>query len=80
MNSAFLDKLEGRSRRTEKETKEEGVQEAEHPCLASEDLKHKPFISPGQQFPLTHLARDTYPEQSCSGWTEEDGELRGMGK
>ncbi|XP_041807341.1 epithelial-stromal interaction protein 1 isoform X2 [Chelmon rostratus] len=72
MNSAFLDKLEGRSRRTEKETKEEGVQEAEHPCLASEDLKHKPFISPGQQFPLTHLARDTYPEQSCSGWTEED--------
>ncbi|XP_076603455.1 epithelial-stromal interaction protein 1 [Chaetodon auriga] len=69
VNSAFLDKLEGRGRGTENETKGEGIQEAEYPCFASEDFRHNQFNSAGQHFPLAHLDPD--PEQSCSGWTEE---------
>ncbi|XP_051259286.1 epithelial-stromal interaction protein 1 [Dicentrarchus labrax] len=69
VNSAFLDKLVGRGRESERETKGEGTQEAEYPCFASEDFGHQPPKTPGQQRPFTHLDPD--PEQSCSGWTEE---------
>lgn len=56
VNAAFLDKLEGQARGSEREPKFESTQEAE------------------SQAPLSHLKPD--PEQSCSGWTEEAGELR----
>ncbi|XP_071340064.1 epithelial-stromal interaction protein 1 [Trachinotus anak] len=70
VNSAFLDKLKGQCRGSENKPKqEEGVQEAESLRLASEDLRHQPSTTTGQQLPFDHLKPD--PEQSCSGWTEE---------
>ncbi|XP_044073281.1 epithelial-stromal interaction protein 1 isoform X2 [Siniperca chuatsi] len=67
VNSAFLDKLEGHE--SERETKGESVREAEYPFLASEDFRHQPSSTPGQQLPLAHMNLD--PEQSCSDWTQE---------
>ncbi|GLD56586.1 epithelial-stromal interaction protein 1 [Lates japonicus] len=69
VNSVFLDKLENRGSGSEKAEKREGVQEAECPCLASEDLRHQPPTTTGQQLSFDHLKPD--PDQSCSGWTEE---------
>ncbi|XP_040913582.1 epithelial-stromal interaction protein 1 isoform X2 [Toxotes jaculatrix] len=69
VNSAFLDRLEGRGRGSEKETKREGVQEAARPCLACEDLTQQLSTTAGQQLPSAHLNPD--PHQSCHGWTEE---------
>ncbi|XP_070770740.1 epithelial-stromal interaction protein 1 [Enoplosus armatus] len=67
VNSAFLDRLEGRE--SEKEAKGGGVREAERPSLVSEDFRRQPSNTPGQQLPLAHLNPD--PEQSCCDWTEE---------
>lgn len=47
--------------------------EAEDAGFTSEDFGHKQSTTSGQ-FPLTHL--DSGTEQSCSGWTEEAGELK----
>lgn len=46
VNSAFLDKLEGRD--SEKETNGEGFREAEYPFLVSEDFGHQPSNTSGQ--------------------------------
>ncbi|XP_070694247.1 epithelial-stromal interaction protein 1 [Pempheris klunzingeri] len=67
VNSAFLDKLEGRG--SEGETRGEGIREAERPSLAREDFRHQPSGPPRQQLPLAHLNPD--PERSCFDWTEE---------
>ncbi|XP_049449929.1 epithelial-stromal interaction protein 1 isoform X3 [Epinephelus fuscoguttatus] len=69
VNLAFLDRLEGQGRRSEKETQEGGFQGEENPVLAPEDFRHQPSNQTGQQPPLAHLTPD--PEQSYSGWTEE---------
>ncbi|XP_042350915.1 epithelial-stromal interaction protein 1 [Plectropomus leopardus] len=61
VNSAFLDRLEGRGRASEKETKEEGVQE---------DIRHQRPNQSGQQLPSAHLNAD--PEQSYSDCAEDD--------
>ncbi|XP_019963140.2 epithelial-stromal interaction protein 1 isoform X1 [Paralichthys olivaceus] len=66
VNCAFLDKLQGLGVGSEGETEREGVQEAEWPSAASNDLKHKPSPSTGQQLPPAHLKPD--PEHS---WTQE---------
>lgn len=55
MNSAFLDKLEGRGRAA----RQESAEEAEH----VEDFRER----------AGHLKPD--PDQSCSDWMEEAGEL-----
>lgn len=73
MNAAFLEKLEGRGRGSENGVKMEGVQEAERPCLASEDFRQL-NISTDQQVHLAHLKPD--PERSCSDGTEKAGKLR----
>ncbi|KAM7380216.1 hypothetical protein PAMP_003529 [Pampus punctatissimus] len=65
VNSAFLDKLEGRGRGSEQEPK----RETERFNSASEEFRHQPSNTPGQQLPLTHLRPD--PERHCSGWAEE---------
>lgn len=64
VNSAFLDNLEGRSRGSEKEIKEEG--DWENPYLVPEDLRQQPSDPPGQLNPE--------PEQSSYDWTQEVGE------
>ncbi|KAG8000983.1 hypothetical protein GBF38_018375 [Nibea albiflora] len=69
VNSAFLEKLEGRGRESENETKGRGIREAEDPCFASEGFRDQSSNIPAQQLRLAHL--DPEPEQSCSGWTEE---------
>ncbi|XP_026151900.1 epithelial-stromal interaction protein 1 isoform X2 [Mastacembelus armatus] len=67
VNSAFLDKLEGRGRN--EDVKQESVWEAAFPGVASEDIRHP--STTGQQPILTHLKPD--PEQSSSNWTQEVG-------
>ncbi|XP_067460266.1 epithelial-stromal interaction protein 1 isoform X1 [Thunnus thynnus] len=52
VNSAFLDKLEGRSRESETEAKRESFSQA------SEVFRHQPSNTPGQQLPPTHLRPD----------------------
>lgn len=74
VNSAFLDKLEGRGRGSENETKGRGIREAEDPCFASESFRDQSSNIPGQQLRLAYLDPD--PEQSWSSRTEEAGELR----
>uniref|UniRef100_A0AAQ6IDA3 CUE domain-containing protein n=1 Tax=Anabas testudineus TaxID=64144 RepID=A0AAQ6IDA3_ANATE len=69
VNAAFLEKLEGRGRGSENGVKMEGVQEAERPCLASEDFRQRLNISTDQQVHLAHLKPD--PERSCSDGTEK---------
>lgn len=61
VNLAFLDNLEGRSRGSEKEIKEEG--DWENPYLVPEDLRQQPSDPPGQLNPE--------PEQSSYDWTQE---------
>ncbi|XP_040004944.1 epithelial-stromal interaction protein 1 isoform X2 [Xiphias gladius] len=68
VNSAFLDKLEGRGGGSERETQREGVQGADRPRLASENLRRRPSTTTGQPA-FAHLQPD--PEQSRSGRTEE---------
>ncbi|XP_073330372.1 epithelial-stromal interaction protein 1 [Pagrus major] len=68
VNSAFLDKLEGRGGGSEKEPKGEVMQEVEYPCSTS-DFRYQASNTSGQQHPLNYL--DTDPDQSCSGWKEE---------
>uniref|UniRef100_A0A665VPY7 CUE domain-containing protein n=1 Tax=Echeneis naucrates TaxID=173247 RepID=A0A665VPY7_ECHNA len=64
VNSAFLDKLEGRGRGGQKETRNEGgVQEPERSHPAFEDSQHQPSAT------ATHLKPD--PEQGFSSWREE---------
>lgn len=67
VNSAFLDKLEGRGKGSEKRTEQEGNQEC--PVLTPEDFRHEPSSFPGQQLPVTHLNPD--PEQSYFGLIED---------
>ncbi|XP_036966660.1 epithelial-stromal interaction protein 1 isoform X1 [Acanthopagrus latus] len=69
VNSAFLDKLEGRDVGSEKEPKSEVMQEVEYPCSTS-DFRYQPPNTSGQQHPLNYTL-DTNPDQSCSGWKEE---------
>ncbi|KAA8593109.1 hypothetical protein FQN60_018564 [Etheostoma spectabile] len=63
VNSAFLDKLEGRG--SEKKTKEEAVWEAERPFMSTKE------DTPRNQLPVVHLNPD--PEQSYYDWTDEAG-------
>ncbi|XP_028447058.1 epithelial-stromal interaction protein 1 [Perca flavescens] len=63
VNSAFLDKLQGRG--SESETREEGVREAECPFMSTEE------DTPRNQLPIAHLNPD--PEQSYYDWTDEAG-------
>ncbi|TKS67884.1 Epithelial-stromal interaction protein 1 [Collichthys lucidus] len=69
VNSAFLDKLEGRGGGSENETKGRGIRQAEDPCFASESFRDQSSNKPGQQLHLAYLDPD--PEQSCSSRTEE---------
>ncbi|CAG5865393.1 unnamed protein product [Menidia menidia] len=62
VNMAFLDKLEGQSRRTEKE---ENIQEAGHSFLEPHNFRQQTT----QQSPVTHLKPDE--EDSFSGLTSE---------
>lgn len=71
MNTAFLDKLEGRGRASENDVMRERVQEEERPRLASEDFRSQQPYATTEQVHLAHLNPDA--EQSCSDWTE-DGE------
>ncbi|XP_035031133.2 epithelial-stromal interaction protein 1 [Hippoglossus stenolepis] len=64
VNSAFLDDLQGRG--VGSEGGREGVPEAEWYSSASNDFKHEPSTSTGQQPPPAHLKPE--PEQS---WTQE---------
>ncbi|XP_041662698.1 epithelial-stromal interaction protein 1 isoform X1 [Cheilinus undulatus] len=61
VNSAFLDRLEGRGRGSEESG---GVKWEERPYYTSEDP-----INVKQEPPLAHL--DPSKEQSCSSWTQE---------
>ncbi|XP_034741788.1 epithelial-stromal interaction protein 1 [Etheostoma cragini] len=63
VNSAFLDKLEGRG--SEKETKEEAVWEVERPFMSTNE------DTPRNQLPVVHLNPD--PEQGYYDWTDEAG-------
>lgn len=67
VNSAFLDKLEGRRRGSENDPE----WETERFNMASEEFRHQQSNAPGQQLPHSHLRPD--PEQH---WAEEVGELR----
>ncbi|KAM4559075.1 uncharacterized protein epsti1 [Odontesthes bonariensis] len=66
VNMAFLDKLQGQSGGTEKETKKESIHEGAHPYLDPEDFRQQATI---QQVSLTHLEPEG--EDSFSGFTEE---------